>query len=287
MTVGARPFVIGPLRIATSDVLIHTNCEDFAELARSVFADLAVTPHDLGPDRTVLFETVVHDRRARRWSVRRDGQPCEMHLRDDAVLVHQQWELNRLAIDAHRTSLHAAAVAVDDRGVLLAGPSHSGKTTLAAWMVGRLQAQYVADEVASVDRRLCVRPFPRPLGLRSDGPLTAATSDHDGLVARFMPDERLVPISELGGTRCSSPVPIRLVVFPRYEGASPTSLAQVSEADALERLVALTPGVARYGRPVFERLAQLVATTPVVEVRSSDVGRAAALVLRELSGVGV
>ena len=230
-----------------------------------------------------MFETICHRTPSLHWSVRRDGEPCEMELRDDAVLVHQQWELNRLAIETQSTAAHAAAISVDDRAALLVGYSHSGKTTLAGWCAAHHGAGYLADEVAAIDDQLCVRPFHRPLGVRSDSPLATLTPPADDATRRFMPDERLVPISDLGGTVRRDATPIRLVVFPRHDPTSPVSRRRLSEADALESLVALTPGVVRHGSAVFQRLSRLVATTAAIELRYADVRSVAEIVLAELS----
>ena len=146
-----------------------------------------------------------------------------------------------------RPSVHAAAVAADDRAALLVGHSHSGKTTLAGWLAARLGAGYLADEVAAIDEQLRVRPFPRPLGVRSDSPLATLTSRPDDATHRFMPDERLVPISDLGGAVLERRDPDPAGRLPSARPASPVSMRRLSEADALESLVALTPGVVRHG----------------------------------------
>ena len=276
MTLDDSPtIVVGPLRVAGSDVIISTNCDAFANLARTVFVDLATDSAGQEQRAIVEFETLCHHRPELTWAIRRDGKPCEMELSEAAVLIHQQWELNRLAIETQRAAVHAAAVAVHDSAMLIAGHSHSGKTTLAGWLAGRLGARYVADEVAAVDHRLRVRPFPRPLGLRPDGPLDGFPAGHeerlDELVQRYMPEERLVPISRLGGVAATEPVPIRLLVFPRFEPGSSVSIRAISRAAALERLVRLTPGVVRHGRSVFRRLADLVDSAPALEVCHGDV----------------
>lgn len=282
MSGGHQLHVVGPLRIAGNDVVVHTNCEHFARAATNVFADLAQSPNAAPVERTVVFETIRHSEQQLQWSVHRNGEPCELRLRHDAVLVHQQWEFNRLAIESHRCSIHAAAVSVGGRGVLLAGASHSGKTTLAGWLVAHHGAAYVTDEVSAIDDRLQVLPFPRPLGVRSDSPLAVADSDEEG---GFMPNERLVPISHLGGTRVDEPVPVGLLVFPRFDPKVSPAASKLSEAEALVRLTALTPGLAQHGRLVFQRLRALAASSPAVELRYDDVAPASHQVQAECATI--
>lgn len=288
MTVPMDPTMeIGPLRIADVDVLIRTNSTDLATVARRVFAGLDRPPGSPPASRSVTFETVGHRDPEPHWSIHRDGQPCETELTDAGVLVHQQWELNRLAIESVPTSIHGAAVVVAGRAALLVGPSHSGKTTLAGWVTTRLGARFIADEVASIDDRRQVFPYARPLGIRPGGPLASAKpsgdpSPADLILQRFMPEERLVPITELGGVVWADAAAIGLLVFPRYDSGSPLSVRRLSEADALEGLVALTPGLVRHGRSVFECLSGVVANTPAVELHYGDVRSAAPIVVGEL-----
>lgn len=287
------PLVVGPLRIATSDVIVRTNCEDFAAVATTVFSDLARGAGAPPAARTVVFDTIRETGPEVQWSVHRDGEPCELQLRTDAVMVHQQWEFNRLAIESHRCSIHAAAVSIDGLGVVLAGRSHSGKTTLAGWLVAHHGADYVADEVSAIQvaavqastssGQLRVRPFPRPLGMRADSPLARTAGPASAATRGFMPDERLVPVAELGGAVASGAVPVGLLVFPRFDADSPLTVTTVDAPHALVRLAELTPGLAGHGRPVFERLHRLVASTPAIEVRYDDVRRAATTVLAELA----
>jgi hypothetical protein len=206
--------------------------------------------------------------------VHRDGEPCELELRPDAVLVHQQWELNRLAIESQRCAIHAAAVSIDGQGVLLAGASHSGKSTLAAWLVAEHGAGYVADEVSALDDQLRVRPFPRPVGLRADGPL-ADRATTDGWTGHDL----LVPASELGDV-VTGATPIGLIVFPLRGADHELEARALSPGEVLVRLAALTPGLHRHGTEVFHRLRRLADTTPGLELRYPDV-RVAAPVVQE------
>jgi hypothetical protein len=269
---------VGPLRIATSDVLVRTNCDHFARAATALFADLATAPHHEPSTGTVAFDTIKHQEPTVHWSVHRDGEPCELQLRHDAVMVHQQWEFNRLAIVSQPCAIHAAAVGLEGHGVLLAGSSYSGKTTLAGWLVSHHHASYIADEVSAIDGQLMVRPFARPLGVRADSPLAAAAPPLTAEARDFMPDERLVPVSDLGGTLATTPVPVGLIVFPRFDPSATLSANSVSPADALVRLAALTPGLTDHGREVFERLRRLADTAPAIELHYDDVRAAAPMV---------
>ena len=198
-------------------------------------------------------------------------------------MVHQQWELNRLAIEQQPAAIHGAAVVVDESAVLLVGRSHSGKTTLAGWLAAHHGCPYVSDEVAVVDRAGRIVPFPRPLGIRADSPLAPATRE-DGSTKRFMPHERLIPAADLGAVVAKSPVSVDAIVFPCFRSDADAILRPLSQADTLERLALLTPGLARHGREVFEQLVHLVRDTHAFEVTYGQVTAAAPLVLSAVRG---
>ena len=278
MTVGTH--LIGPLLVAGTAVTIRTNCPAFAELATAVFGDMIrPSAHGFGT-ATVVFDTIRHDSPSLHWSIYRDGQPCELDLRNDAVIVHQQWELNRLVIESSPTAVHSAVVAVNGRAVLLAGQSHSGKTTLAGWLAGQPDVEFLADEVAAFSADDVVNPYPRPLGLRPGSPTVAQAWRTDPLAVRFMPDEQLVPIGALGGSVRPSAAPVALIVFPRFDAdADRVRVEHISQAEAIQRLAQLTPGLVSHGRQVFDQLCRLVMGSPAISLSFSSVAAASQAVL--------
>lgn len=271
---------VGPLHVGDHEVRIRTNDAEFAVAAGRAFRDLHVDPSRAAAGPPVVFDTLRHEQPVPHWSVRRDGLACELDLLDDAVLVHQQWELNRLAIESRPAAIHAAAVVGEGGAVVLAGRSHSGKTTLAGWLAAQHAFGYLADEVVALDEQLRASPFHRPLGVRADSPLAALASRADEQRPAI---ESLVPASTLGAALHRSAASVRLIVFPRFVADGAPTMAPVDQADALERLAALTPGLARDGTPVFEQLAGLVATAPAIEVTHGDVRDAAALVVAAIA----
>lgn len=262
---------VAPLRVGGHRVAIRTNCADYAAACDDVFIDLR---HDgTTSSGQVVFEVIRHDAAETTWSIRRDGNPCELELSTDAVVVHQQWELNRLLIENNQTVVHAAVVASATAAILLAGRSHSGKTTMAGWLAAIDGYTFVADEAAAVGPS-GVTPYLRPLGIRPGGPL-AAHLPPLSRAATFMPEERLVPASQLGAALRRQPTPIGLIVFPRYRAGSATSIARLSQADTLERLARQTPGLRLHGLPVFERLTSITSAAAAIEVSYADVDSAA------------
>ncbi len=148
----------------------------------------------------------------------------------------------------HVFALHATTVTRGDRGLILAGPAGSGKSTL-GWALVQAGAALLADDVTVLERQSgLLLPFPRMLRPRP-APATGAAS-------------RAFPLAFDDGPRLRpADVPVRrdpvrpgCVILLHAEGDEPASrfplyeIAAVDrEARVLEGLAAL-PGVERYER---------------------------------------
>ena len=116
-------------------------------------------------------------------------------------------------------------------GVLLAGESHSGKTTLCAALMSR-GLPYHCDDSAVLDREFRVIPMPFPLMLREGSwPL---------LESRF-PDLMRAPVHHRWGTnvRFLTPTPapaacdVKALVFVKHDAGVETQLTELSVLDSL------------------------------------------------------
>lgn len=272
---------IGPLRVADVEVVVETTDPDFAAVLRWCFADLVAQP---GQERAAAahhFEVRHSARPWSHWGIWRDGEPCETVLDEGYVLFHLQWEMNRIVLERRRTTIHAAAVAIDGRCIILCGSTMSGKTTLAGWMAAH-GAGYLADEIVALTHDGLVLDYHRPLGVRHGGPLDPLFNHPSNFDRRFDSYEMLVPVSALRGAALAvAPLPVAAVVFPRYEVDTPTGLTVLPKSEALTQLCDSSPGFGRHGRAVFLELARLVQGVPTVSLFSSDLHRADEL-LREL-----
>lgn len=95
--------------------------------------------------------------------------------------------------------VHAGVVGWGGRAIVIPGRSRSGKTSLVAALV-RAGATYYSDEYAVIDASGRVRPYARPLSIRTaDGKST-----------------HRCPVQELGGRTGTRPLPVGLVVATEY-----------------------------------------------------------------------
>ena len=128
---------------------------------------------------------------------------------------------------APRAILHAGGCG----GVLLAGHSHSGKSTLCAALMGR-GLPYYCDDSAVLDREFRVTPMPFPLALRPGSwPL---------IEDRF-PAFKDAPVYKRWGTDVrfltpvSAPMPaiVTALVFVRYQKEAETQLTKLTVFESL------------------------------------------------------
>ena len=135
-------------------------------------------------------------------------------------------------------SLHAAAVEIDDRAVLLTGPGRHGKTTLAA-AFHREGFRLLSEDLCRVttEPEPAVFPAAAMLRLRHDvraglGPLASTEVVFE--------DEQRLHLGMLGGRRGSgTPVPIAAVVT-LHVGTGPVVLQPMATVDAIRDLWALS-----------------------------------------------
>jgi hypothetical protein len=280
----------GRFRVGNSLALVQTNDEGFAEAAGWAFRDLGYVAvgADSGADLQVVdFEVLRRTRPWVDWGIWRDGEPCETTLTEGYVLFHLQWEFNRLLLERPEPALHAAAVQIDGKAIVLCGSSTSGKTTFAGWLTSQ-GAGYLADEVSSLSAdATTISTFPRPLGLRHGGPLESLFEIPESFEKRFADYEMLVPASEFGHIEPQGSYPIGAIVLPQYLPDQVTELAVLSPSAAHEAVCQSAPGLIERGRETFVLLADLVRRVPTVKLTTNGLDHAGELLESYLLDSGV
>jgi hypothetical protein len=61
--------------------------------------------------------------------------------------------------------IHALALSYHDKAILMTMPQGGGKSTMALAMLQEGEVKYISDDDPLFDRRGCILPFPRPLGV--------------------------------------------------------------------------------------------------------------------------
>lgn len=186
-----------------------------------------------------------------------NGVPEEVQVRRALQSATQSITHAKIEAQAGKLlMLHAGAVATASGNTLaFVAPGGTGKTTMMRQLGNHYG--YLTDETVAIDQQLAVRPYPKPLSIR-----TAPTSFEKKEVS---PDDlRLVAPP-------ASPVLKRIVLLDRhddYEGEPVCE--QLSLVDALVALTPETSSLARLPRPLTWFSDVLARLAPTVRLRYRD-----------------
>jgi len=210
-------------------------------LVRSVIGHLA-TNDPVSPTIVIDINAKMLDNGHLRSDVYRDGIAVGRAPRLSEMAPIVKAALWQSAINAHDFLFyfHAGVVGTGASCVLLPAAAGSGKSSLTAALVHRGFC-YFSDEVALIEPfTFHVSPMPLALCIKSTG---------WDLMARYYPEILSLPVH----VRCDGkvlhyipppadaaeqiPMPVRHIIFPRYEPDAPTRLERVKRSEALGRLM--------------------------------------------------
>ncbi|HXF71801.1 MAG TPA: hypothetical protein VNO79_04225 [Actinomycetota bacterium] len=220
--------------------------------------------------------------------VDRDGVCVQRGRTEASIVDFVLWDAGTRAVEraTDLLALHAGAVALDGRGVLLPAPPDSGKTTLTAALT-RAGFSYLSDEVAPIDPGTgLLRPFPRALWM------DARAIDRLGGLWERLPEELRalrraqyhVRPEDLRPDPVGGDVRVHLVVAPAYAGGREVRLEPLSRAEALVLLAENAFNLERFGGRGVEVLARVVAGARCFRLRMGDLEEAVRAVRGLLGG---
>jgi len=197
-----------------------------------------------------------------------DAGPTAAH-----VLAMLLWDVNRQAVAATAPDhlvMHAGAVEVAGRTVVLPAPMEAGKTTLVTALV-RAGAGYLSDELATIpDPGTHVVPYPKAMSLDPGSwDLFPDLAPTDASRSASPNQWLVVPDTVRPDAARHRPIPLGRIVLPRHRPGQPTSLTHLAPVEGLKALAECTFGFHEDARRLLPRLARLV---EAVEVHSLTVG---------------
>ena len=132
----------------------------------------------------------------------------------DDTIVHRMRTLR---------AVHAGAVLIEGRALLIPGSTHAGKSSLVAELLRR-GASHFSDEYALVDNLGLIHPYPRPLLLRNGGPL-----------------QSMVLPEELNASFAACPAPVGWILALDYVPDCKWDIRELSQGEAVMLLLRNTP----------------------------------------------
>jgi hypothetical protein len=157
--------------------------------------------------------------------------------------------------------LHAAAVALNGRCLLLPGKTGAGKTTLAAWLVKK-GFVYLTDELVYIGPgSQIVNALRRPLNIKKGAlPVVQALgTDVHAPQTLSNPASTLVPHALLGDHKDSSAPPLVALLFPHHRHGTRFRVEPLSSGQAAMGLIEClinARNLPEHGVPEIARLAR-------------------------------
>lgn len=134
-------------------------------------------------------------------------------------------------------AVHAAAVAAGGKGILLAGKSGSGKSSLAAWLTVH-GLTYLTDELVMFSKEGRMFPMTRPLCLKSPSYEALKTRIHiDETAILRGRDGVMIPHRILNAQWTASNPALDCIVFPTFVAGQPATLTKISSAVSCLKLM--------------------------------------------------
>ena len=272
-------------RFAAEGASFTVRCpsETIKNAVESLLVDLAEPDHS-DADREILIIESDDDQ----LSVRIDNGEEYGPRPASAALAGLVTAVTRLALDEtpDQLHLHCAALTLDDRGVLISAAAGTGKSTLAAALIGAGWT-YVSDEAVAFGLEVSmIHGFPKPLMIKPGGgdlvpELRAArislAADDDGWWQ--------VPASAITTRIASRLSPSLIVILHRQTGGVTTNAPVATPLHPVDTVVELmqeTMDPERFGPDAIVALSRLAARCRCVSLPVGPLVATTAL-LRELN----
>ena len=216
---------------------------------------------DMSESRCVVTVT---KEQSGRFALDLGGPPSQTGLsREELFDLLQEEVVHALIVEmASAVVLHSGAVSLHGRAILLAGPTGSGKSSLAAWCVDR-GFQYLSDEViALVEGGTDVVGFPRAMVVKGEaaGKVEAMTACSAATTIRTAAGTMVRPKPERLAGRL--PQPCGLIIFPKFEPGIPLRVVPVTPAQAALRLMECNLNARNLRGQGFSEISALTRATP-------------------------
>ena len=223
----------------------------FPPLSRVTFAPDSAHIH-LQVDRdTTGFSVLLGHTLVASASLLHDAALAAVKALDEAV-VHRMKTLR---------AIHAGAVLIKEKALLLPGLTHAGKSSLVAELLSR-GASCFSDEYALIDAEGCIHSYPRPLLLRNGGP-----------------SQSLVLPRELNAGYALRTAPVGWIMALDYGVGEAWNVHRMSQGEATMLLLRNTPHEMAQSPEMIEFFLRATSNAVCYEGKRCDVAEAATHIL--------
>ena len=199
-------------------------------------------------------------------------------------LLH--WQLDAFLANANPVNLllHSGAVSRNGQGIILPADSGSGKSTLTLALMQR-GYHYLSDEFAAVDPESGeLQPFPKPLSIKNTQVFPELAAQQElWLGPESNEKTRELPVwfghpEDLRPGCLGGPVPVRYIIFPRYDAEAQPGLEPLSAGQGMQRLLANSVNFTQFGGGGLHILGNLLEGAQCFALTSNDLDATTALI---------
>ena len=269
-------------------VLVRSTSWEFGEHTRRLLRSFNLDSPDNGLPPDLTLSLVVAPP-----SKNHTTRPFHFLYRNDSRVARttHQWQLFRFLecqldlLLAEKVDnlllLHAGAVSREGAGIILPGPSGSGKSSLTLVL---LQAgySYLSDEIAVVDpSSRDLHPFPKPISVKNVSVFPDLASRKDLWFGPHSAGPESVWYAhpeDVSASRISGPVPVRFIIFPTYDSSRGPRLHSLAPGEALRELINNSINLPRFGRNALHLLGSLVQEARCFSLATNSLKGAVALI---------
>lgn len=212
-------------------------------------------------------------------------RPVHNTTDEEELLLYLEWLINGAVINrlGEFYQIHAGVVGKNGKGLLLPGPSESGKTTL---LIGLLKNgfRYLSDEVALIDpETLRVLPFPRNLHVPKVNAKFLSLSSFPGPGSWPKIQERKFQIEiRMPAAQAGDPMGVTHVIFPSYSSSRKPKLTPISRGMAVLEMVKSSLNFMHYGKVGVDTLIRLLAKAECFILTSNDLKQTVDLISAQI-----
>jgi hypothetical protein len=266
--------------LATLGLRVEVSSNEVGILHR--FADLYAPCSAKSPGVPDLVLAIDRAQNSDAYKMFADGALCCESADASEIAAWAAWRINRSAIDQARRNdliVHAGAVAIAGRAVVVVGASGAGKSTLVA-ALAQQGAGYMGDDAVEArghESAAWVVSNPKPIALDDNSRaalMNLAPGNPELNEARAV----VAPTGIGKAIPVDAELEPALVVIADYQADRPTTAQGLTRGEVAELLAAQSFNFPDVGRPALQTVAAIARSAPGFRLQFDDLASACAVI---------
>ncbi len=166
---------------------------------------------------------------------------------------------------SHRHCVHAAAVGINGKSIVIPASSGAGKSTFTCWLVAN-GFKYISDELVLVDESGAMNGVARPIQIKASGLHAIQPLLKEGSKMYAGKQANAIPVSAIGGEFCDADSRLAAFVFPTYSAGTGYDFKRLDSANAGMKLMSNHVNARNLDGHGFKAMMALIRKHPCFEL---------------------